>query len=530
MPTPARLRILLSASLLWLAGGPLAAQSSPRGPAPAAVRRAALTITDSDVRRRIAVIADDSMRGRPTPSRELDRTAAYIAEEFRRFGLRPGGDSGTFIQRYPILRVQLDTASFVTIAGHGVEGRWTMGQDLAPGAPLPIAADVISGPVVLLKGMPSDTARPFGRVPVRGAVVVQTLPRSMLMRGSQLVPLLAKAAAAGVRGWIVVLPLPRSFVAFQVRTMLAPQLVFAGRDEEGPVRIPVLLMRDSSAFDVLRAAGEDPVALRDTATRDIRALGGFRVTLSARRRVIEELSAPNVIGVLEGSDPRLRDEFVLFSAHMDHIGVTRGDLGCIAAGADSICNGADDNASGTSGVVELAEAFATLTPRPRRSLIFLAVSGEERDLWGSGWYTEHPAVPLAQTVADLNMDMIGRNWRDTIAVIGKEHSSLGEVADRVAQDHPELNVRLIGDIWPTEDFYRRSDHFNFARRGVPILFFFNGVHPDYHRPTDSPDRIDAEKEARIVRMVFYIGLEVANAAQRPAWNPESRRQIVRNRH
>jgi Zn-dependent M28 family amino/carboxypeptidase len=139
---------------------------------------------------------------------------------------------------------------------------------------------------------------------------------------------------------------------------------------------------------------------------------------------------------------------------------------------------------------------------------------------------DHPAVPLAATVADLNMDMIGRNWRDTISVIGKEHSSLGAVANRVTQEHPELNMRLVDDLWPNENFYRRSDHFNFARKGVPILFFFNGTHPQYHRPSDEPALIDAEKAARIVRMVFYIGMDVANTAERPQWNPDSRRQIV----
>jgi len=216
----------------------------------------------------------------------------------------------------------------------------------------------------------------------------------------------------------------------------------------------------------------------------------------------------------------------VFSGHMDHVGVGR------PVNGDSIFNGADDDASGTIGVVELAEAFAALTPRPRRSLVFLTVSGEEHGLWGSGFYAQHPAIPLAATVADLNIDMIGRyfenrpGWRDTIAVIGKEHSTLGATANRVTQQHPELRMQLVDDMWPSENFYFRSDHIHFARGGVPILFFFNGTHPDYHGAGDSVDRIDAEKAARIVRMVFYIGLEVANTTARPEWNPESRRRIV----
>jgi len=223
---------------------------------------------------------------------------------------------------------------------------------------------------------------------------------------------------------------------------------------------------------------------------------------------------------------------VFLTAHMDHVGIAGAGNGCTARGADSICNGADDDASGTTGILEAAEAFATLNPRPRRSIVFMTVSGEERGLWGSTYYSEHPTLPLDSTVADLNMDMIGRyynnqiGWRDTIVVIGKEHSSLGAVANAVTQRHPELHMQLIDDIWPQERFYYRSDHYNFARKGVPVLFFFNGVHPDYHQASDSPDRIDAEKAARIVQMVFYIGLDVANATERPQWNAESRRRIL----
>jgi Zn-dependent M28 family amino/carboxypeptidase len=257
----------------------------------------------------------------------------------------------------------------------------------------------------------------------------------------------------------------------------------------------------------------------------MRALPGFTASLNLRRAVLSEDRAPNVIGVIEGSDPVLRNEYVFFTAHMDHVGTT-GVGPCRPVGADSLCNGADDDASGTAGVVELAEAFAMLNPRPRRSLVFMTVSGEERGLWGSEYYSEYPTLSLANTVAAFNIDMVGRNWRDTIVAIGQGHSSLGELANRVARAHPELNLRLIDDPWPQERFYERSDHYNFARKGVPILFFFSGVHPDYHRPTDTVDKIDAEKEARILRLIFYIGLETANGDARPEWNPESRRRIV----
>jgi len=252
--------------------------------------------------------------------------------------------------------------------------------------------------------------------------------------------------------------------------------------------------------------------------------------LTARVRLVQRvrtgLSAPNVIGILEGSDPALKNEYVFFTGHMDHLGTPGSGEGCEARGGDSICNGADDDGSGTIAVVELAEAFAQLTPRPKRSLVFMTVSGEERGLWGSEYFSEHPTVPMASIVADLNTDMVGRNWKDTIAVIGKEHSDLGATLNRVAAAHPELHMTPIDDKWPQENFYFRSDHYNFARKGVPILFFFNGTHADYHQVSDEVAKIDGEKESRIIKLDFYLGLEVANRAARPKWNPESYRRIV----
>ena len=235
----------------------------------------------------------------------------------------------------------------------------------------------------------------------------------------------------------------------------------------------------------------------------------------------EDATAPNVVGILPGSDPDLRDEYVVYSAHMDHVGVRATE-----EGGDSIFNGADDDASGTATVIEIAEAMASLEVAPRRSILFVLVSGEERGLWGSDYFTANPPVPVEDMVADLNADMVGRNWTDTIVAIGKEHSSLGATLAEVNEAHPELGMTAIDDIWPEERFYFRSDHFNFARRGVPVLFFFNGTHDDYHRPSDEVERIDGEKTSRIGRLLFYLGMEIADADERPTWDPDSYRQIV----
>ena len=346
------MRVLVLAALCAVPGsllvgqGTRAASSVGRGleALTPGVGRGLETITSADVKRRVEIIADDSMGGRDTPSKGLEATARYIAAEFGRLGLAPRGDAGTFIQRYPI-----------------------------PG----------------------------------------------------------------------------------------------------------------------------------------------------ERQGQTQRTAPNVVGMLEGSDPALKDEYIVLSAHMDHVGIGA------PVNGDSIYNGADDDASGTAAVLELAEALSKPGARPKRSVLFLTVSGEEHGLWGSAWFSEHPATPMSQIVADLNIDMIGRNWKDTIVVIGKEHSDLGATLNRVNRAHPELGMRAIDDIWPDENFYFRSDHYNFARKGVPVLFFFNGTHPDYHGPDDEPNRIDAEKEARIVRLIYLITQEVGNAAQRPVWNPTSYKKIVR---
>jgi Zn-dependent M28 family amino/carboxypeptidase len=251
-------------------------------------------------------------------------------------------------------------------------------------------------------------------------------------------------------------------------------------------------------------------------------MADWDATVMAADTVLGSASAPNVVGILEGTDPVLKNEYIVFSAHMDHIGISAGK-------PDSINNGADDDGSGTVGILELAEAFSKKKAATKRSLIFLTVSGEEKGLWGSAYFASHPPVALANVVADLNMDMIGRNWPDTIAVIGRDYSSLGPTLDSVASNHKSLDMTPISDPWPEERIFFRSDHYNFAKAGVPILFFTSGLHPDYHEPSDSPDRIGYDKEARLLQLIFWTGQAVGNAAARPTWNPGALEQVQQAR-
>jgi len=483
--------------------------------AQAPVQRAAQTITPVDIRRRIEIIADDSMRGRDTPSPELDKVAQYIAAEYRRLGLKPGGDRGTFIQRYSLDRMKVSAESSVAFV-HG-----------GPGATLKYATDFIfasnsfsngdyAGDLVLVSGplanATADTAS------LAGKMVILTGGR---LRG----PDRDRVFSWKPAGVVFVNNFSDSVWAQMMSRVNRPQLRDPGRPVGGPL---ALVIRASSLSPVLTAAGADIAVAQNATAFSVKPLTGIQLHVHARIEPVEKNSAPNVVGILEGSDATLKNEYVVFSAHMDHVGVAgpRGSGQCQAEGADSICNGADDDGSGTVAVVEIAEAFARLNTRPKRSIIFLNVSGEEKGLWGSEYFSNHPPVPITNIVADLNIDMVGRNWRDTIVAIGKEHSDLGATLNRVGAAHPELHMQPIDDIWPEQNFYGRSDHYNFARKGVPILFFFNGTHPDYHKVTDSPDKIDAEKETRIAQLIFYLGVDVANAAERPKWNPESYKRIV----
>ena len=486
---------------LALVPGVVAAQS------PASVGRAVQSITPEDIRRRIAVIADDSMRGRDTPSPELEQTAAYIAAEFRRFGLQPGGDNGTFLQRYALDRVQFVAESSVARVHGGGDATLRYGTDFVFADNMFESGDY-AGDLVLLSG-PLAGATPADTGALAGKMLI-------LAAGWR-----NRAERQRVLGWrpagIVLLASVPDSVWTQVAARSTRPLL---RDPTRRVGPPIVLgVRVGSLQPIVARLGADLGAAQAATAFEVKPLG-TQLHVHGRIRAVERKSAPNVIGILEGSDPQRKKEYVVYSAHMDHVGVGR------AVDGDSIYNGADDDASGTIAVVEAAEAFARLNPRPKRSIIFLTVSGEEKGLWGSAYFADHPPVPIGDIVANLNVDMVGRNWKDTIVVIGNEHSDLGATLDRIGTAHPELNMRPIDDLWPQENFYFRSDHYNFARNGVPILFFFNGTHADYHGPGDSPDKIDAEKASRIVKLVFYLGLDIANAAERPRWNPDSYKRIV----
>ncbi len=252
------------------------------------------------------------------------------------------------------------------------------------------------------------------------------------------------------------------------------------------------------------------------------------LTVAARE---ETVLTQNVVGVIEGSDPALKEEYVALGAHYDHVGVAAPSA-ATPAGTDRIYNGADDDGSGTVSVLEMAHAFATAPARPKRSILFVWHAAEEKGLWGSRYFVENPTVPLARVVAQLNIDMVGRSKREgdvskaneqltgpeEIYVIGSKKMSteLGELSERINASFLKLKFNYrYDDPADPERFFYRSDHFNYARKGVPIIFYFDGPHEDYHQLSDHADKIDYVKMEKVARTVFMTAWELATARTRP---------------
>ncbi len=476
---------------------------------------AAGTITARDMHARIGYLASDALKGRDTPSQGLEAAAAYIASEFERMGLEPGGDAGTFFQRYPFPVLQLDTMTAAFSVQRGSQRtRLAYGRDfiIARGTP-----ESVSAPLHFLGIADSAmTAMPAGVKDGIVAVVMAGAPDRAWRARAGRVQRLAQGADAKALVVLVDDAWTPEVFATRNRVFTAAQGALGGLRN-----IPVYYVRQSSARPFFRAAGQDLATLSTPGgMRDPVTLSGATFALEGKVKVLRDAKPPNVIGILRGADPVLRDSYVVLSAHMDHVGV-----GTPNASGDSIFNGADDDASGTSAVVEVAEALASMTTRPARSVLFITVSGEEKGLLGSEYFAEHPTVPIDKMVANINLDMISRNSPDSIVVIGQQYSSLGPLLQDVGARHPELRLTLSQDIWPEERFFFRSDHYNFAKKDIPAIFFFNGVHADYHQASDEISKTDADKAARVAQLAFHMTWAIANGRTAPQWSPQGLAEV-----
>jgi hypothetical protein len=488
---------------------PSPAPAPPPAPAPtvAPVELGAVAeeyITASRVQGHIEFLAADEMRGRDTPSPELERAAEYLADAFRAMGLEPAGDAGSFLQRWPFQQLVFQAGeSRARFEAGGERREWSYGQEYfaipAPPRDVEGAPVYAATPEVTMMGLPPET---------EGAPLIVGLPDGLGPEFAMAVQAGMQAGAAG----IVLIMDEDSDASDIFQTAAALEGGAAG---EFP--IPVLGVRFDVGQELLAAAGVEPEGGRDPPGARILedAFLSFRSTFAP-----EVHEVPNVVALLRGSDPDLAEEYVIVTAHFDHVGVGPPD-----ERGDSIYSGADDNASGTAAITEVARAFAALEAAPPRSVVFLAVSGEEKGLLGSAYYAGNPTVPSRGIVANLNLDMVSRNAPDTVHAIGEEFTVLGQWAHEVARDHPELGLTLAPDPEPEEQAFLRSDHFSFVQHRVPALMLTTWLHDDYHAPSDTPDRVDADKATRVARLAFLLTHRIAAEPDPPEWTAEGERLL-----
>jgi hypothetical protein len=506
-----RVTHLLVAALVFAtaACGTAARQAPATAVTPASgVEAAVAGIVAADVQRHVAFLASDELLGRDTPSPGLEQAADYIARHFRDLGLQPAGDDGSYIQRFPFEQEQLDR-SLLRFEARAATATVSpaFGSELFV---LPARVDSVVG-VPLFAG----AARAGMRLDsdATGRIVVFFVPDTLSDEWQRSVSAALQAAAvAGAGAAVIVLD---SLFGGAALGMLADQLT----GQIAP--LPVIGISYSAARTIFAQADVQLGAVRDRSDARPLPLHGVTIAISTPVRVISA-HVPNVVAVLPGSDPARRAEHVVFSAHFDHVGVGPPD-----ASGDSIYNGADDNASGTSAVLEIARAFTALGTAPARSIMFVLVSGEEKGLLGSAFFVDNAPVAVENMVANINLDMIGRNAPDTVVAIGQNYTSLGPQVQTIAARHPELGLVVAPDLWPEEQLFFRSDHFSFAAKEVPAIFFTTGLHDEYHRPGDEVHLVDADKIMRISRLLFRLAYEVANSPDRPQWTADGLAEVRR---
>jgi hypothetical protein len=484
--------------LLWLSVCAAGAAQAQKLPDP---RPFAKTITAEDLKKHLFIVASADFEGRETATEGQRKAAAYIENDFRTLGLKPGnGDN--FQLQYPVFQDSLESAA-LSINGQSFE----FNKDFFVPVALDYTAEMGAADIVFAGYGVSDSSRDdYKGLNVKGKIVLVlggNPPGTQMPSGRAARRFfLAKQEAAQKNGAAALLILQSA----------APRNVREPKGNMSMTEFPRTLYPNTFYISdaVARAIAGDAFA----AVQNASALGKTftaGVKLGVKKTTLH-LQSSDVLGFLEGTD--LKDQILVISAHYDHLG-KRGDV---------IWYGADDDGSGTVSVLELAEAFAKAKAAgkgPRRSILFLANSGEEKGLFGSQYYSEHPTYPLEKTTADLNIDMIGRidpnrkvgDSTNYVYVVGSDKLSteLKPISEGNNKKYSKLELDYkFDDPSDPEMIYYRSDHFNFARKGVPIIFYFDGIHKDYHQPSDTPDKINYDIMEKRARFVFFTAWEMAN--------------------
>ncbi|HSU25503.1 MAG TPA: M20/M25/M40 family metallo-hydrolase [Pyrinomonadaceae bacterium] len=500
-----------------------------------AEKKMAAAITADQLSNYLYFVASDAMGGRDTPSQGLDTTAEFLKMQLSRWGFKPAGDNGTFFQKIALRSESVDPANnllqvdnqsytlgddYVRVAGNGSANALTVfggnGWMVRAKGLDPYKGVDVKGKIVVLygEGFPSRTT--LTRMP---AGISQTDLAGT--KGADWADPVTYAMQQGAAG-IILVASPQAQEAWgQIRRIYGRGSMYPEKFREGavPLNIPVMLVSSKIGGALFQGAS----AGKDSATPFAMNKTVSMTTMSKA----ETKWTQNVVALWEGRDPVLKNEMVAIGAHYDHVGTNPN-----APGDDKIYNGADDDGSGTVAVLSIAEALAKSKVRPKRSVLFVWHCGEEKGLWGSEYFNKFPTVDIKKVVTQLNIDMIGRSKKsgdanpknkelsgeNEIYVIGKDmmSSTLGSIVDKTNKGYLNLAYDTrYDDPKDPNRFFFRSDHFNYAQNGIPITFWFDGVHEDYHQPGDEPQKIDYQKMEKVARTIFLTMWEVSDLRSRP---------------
>lgn len=491
------------------------------------VRHATLSITASEAQRHVDILASEQFQGRKTGTPGQWLAAKYIANEFSEYGLLPVADDSTYYQKFEIMHVDLQRAALALLPEKRGEKplAFKLKSDFIPTRLT--GENNLNAPVVFAGygiTAPEFNYDDYSNIDVRQKIVLvlrheprEHDPRSIfdgakLTRHGEMEAKVRNAIRRGALALLMVTDPNSNHVS------MAPRGYWPSVHGNGLQRkrwelntapelrqFPVIWISDKVANKLLQPHGHSLGRLQrqidKSMTSHSMALGKrlLHVEVALQKEVH---STQNVIGLFRGNDPILQREAVVVAAHYDHLGVKDG----------KIFFGADDNASGTAGILEIAEAFTEMMLKPRRSILFIAFAAEEMGLLGSRFYVDHATTSLQDIVSMINLDMISRNQEDNLTIIGSKHSP--ELHQLTILANTEIGFTLHYD---GEQYFDRSDQANFARHDIPVIFYNTQVHADYHRPTDSADKINPNKLARVARLAFLVSWKVANLEDRPSF-------------
>lgn len=518
--------------------------------------KSANEITAEQLKDYLSFIASDALEGRNTPSRGLDTAAQFMATLLSRWGLKPAGDNGTFFQKIALKRTKADSASSsLEIGGQ----KFNSGADFVPTS----STGKASGSLVFVGNgwmFKSKNIDAFQGVDVKGKIVVVVgsntpsgLPQGIAFndlnaegRGTAWADPVTNAQMNGAIGIIQLASLRASsnwenYRAGQERERYAVEKFLQEQTQPQPQaqNFPVITISQQTAQKLFEGETKNPLTDATAGAFDLNQSKQVSMTSAFKA---DTVYTQNVVAIFEGSDPKLKNEYVAVGAHYDHVGINAN----APAGTDSIFNGADDDGSGTVALLAMAEAFAKSPRKPKRSILFVWHAGEEKGLWGARYFVENPTVPLESIVTQLNLDMIGRSKKEgdtnqankmlsgpnEVYVIGSNmmSSTIYSLSEGVNNSYIKLNFNYHYDQ-PNdpERLFFRSDHYHYARKGIPIIFYFDGVHEDYHRVGDHVEKIDFQKMEKITRTVFLTAWTIAELSTRPAIDKELPEQLRQGR-